>query len=256
MDIGRYFRFHINRGPQNRLSGAVSEFLNFLRTDDDNSIYGFRGLIRGNTKVAESETEPWREDLIKAAEVLGEPYFRRIEKALPLTIYMYGDRYTWYTGHGGPSHMALNVMPMSERHPRILNQRPKWMTWEPVYNEQKTPADRIYVVLHEFGHVLAFHLLPKVKGRFGIRRYTHCAFNAMLGESSPTLYGKINQIEDFAESFALYVMAPLWLKTFFPQRYEALKVVMGTEYRSDWTLPQWAVRRLALPWIVNESYET
>jgi len=55
-------------------------------------------------------------------------------------------------------------------------------------------------------------------------------------ESEPTFYGRERGIhEDFADTFALYVMFPEYLKN-FPGRYEVMEDILGKEYVGNYMM--------------------
>lgn len=117
-------------------------------------------------------------------------------------------------------------------YPRAINLRasatelPDWMTWEPFPKDGYTEEERIFVALHEFAHRYdeSMSLRSRIDNIFEI-------------EPSPTLYGCANGYdEDFADTFALYVMFPDYLKP-FSLRYKVVKNIVGREYDMTFKMP-------------------
>lgn len=104
-----------------------------------------------------------------------------------------------------------------------------------------TDEEILYVFLHEMGHAFDYSR--------GEETWSNSKFYQWIleKEKSPSLYAyyhrtdsglvkldKINPIEDFAESFAFYVLLPDYLKKNFPLRYDWFKNIVfdGIEYES------------------------
>lgn len=89
--------------------------------------------------------------------------------------------------------------------------------------KQSRERDNIRTILHEIGHAVDYSLDPS---------------GPMLSEElhnnkyRPTRYSGKNQYEDFAESFALYILSPGYMLSKSEARYEFMrdKVFLGKEY--------------------------
>lgn len=75
------------------------------------------------------------------------------------------------------------------------------------------------VVVHEFGHIVGDMKTPRNTDMYS------AFFSAILSSEpiGPTNYSRRYYKEDFAESFAIYVLAPKILKDGYPLRYEFFK---------------------------------
>ncbi|MEX2145113.1 MAG: hypothetical protein WD712_01930 [Candidatus Spechtbacterales bacterium] len=92
----------------------------------------------------------------------------------------------------------------------------------------KDPTNVIAVTLHELGHAIDHRLAPGRAMFQGLRQ----------NRSFPTAYAKTNALEDFAESFFMYIMYPEYLKKHATARYRFLKnnVFNGFEYKNSYPL--------------------
>ncbi len=154
----------------------------------------------------------------------------------------------WYTGRYDfwENKIKINITPDPE-HP---------FPFEYISENGYGKEEIVYVFLHEMGH----------GWDWGSRGESLVSFSEtykgiLEKEKSPSLYpyyhhneeGKlekrdeINEIEDFAESFAHYVFLPEYLKKNFPLRYEWFNtnVFSGVEY--DESTPSSIVARLTEP---------
>lgn len=131
----------------------------------------------------------------------------------------------WYTAH--PNDINLHAS---------ATNLPDWLIWEPFPKDGYTEEERIWIALHEFAHRYdeSGGLHPRIRSIFET-------------ESSPTFYGCImGYSEDFADTFALYVMFPDSLKP-FPLRYKVVKNITGREFDSRFSMPNSIRSKLAVP---------
>ena len=196
--------------------------------------------------------EAWARSIKKAATMLPKSFAERIG----VTEWGFrADSWDWVTGNPG----LINLTPSKEK--------PDWMIWEPFNQNGFTEAERVYVALHEIGHFYSlgselnildtYHFesggeafwawntkqkMPVLKSTFYISRVA----NGVLEEKS-TLYGReMGREEDFAETFALYVMWPEYLKQNFYLHYLVMKKIFGKEYEPEYPLPSSVKSRLAV----------
>lgn len=112
---------------------------------------------------------------------------------------------------------------------------PYWLTWEPFPKDGYTEEERIWVALHEFAH-----------------RYQFSSNGELLNaedfgtEPPTTLYGCISGIENFPDTFALYVMFPKQLER-FPLSYNGIKDILGREYEAKFQMPNSVASKLTDP---------
>lgn len=124
-----------------------------------------------------------------------------------------------------------------------ITELPDWLTWEPFPKDGYSEEERIWIALHEFAHRyqgVADRGSIKDKDAFGT-------------EPPTTLYGCSSGIEDFADTFALYVMFPKQLKI-FPLRYNEVKDILGREYEAKFQMPNSVASKLTDPKDGCEKY--
>ena len=104
----------------------------------------------------------------------------------------------------------------------------------PLRSEEITSA-YVFTVLHEIGH-----LYGRIKHYYVFEKLYNGDNLRVDSEQVPTRYVKAraSKREDFAESFALYVLWPEYLKQNFPQRYVEIRKLVKTEFpSSDFKMP-------------------
>lgn len=198
--------------------------------------------------------EAWARSIKKAAMILPKSFI----ESIGITEWEFrADSWDWVTGNPG----LINLTPSKEK--------PDWMIWEPFNQNGFTEAERVYVALHEISHLYSFggeliilntyHFESggeafwawDTKRRMLILEstfYIHWVLKGVLEDES-TLYGReMGRAEDFADTFALYVMWPEYLKTNFPLHYLVIKKILGKEYKSEYPLPNSVKSRLAVRW--------
>ena len=69
----------------------------------------------------------------------------------------------------------------------------------------------------------------------------------LVFEPESTLYGKVRgRGEDYAETFALYILWPEYLKANFPMHYQIAQDTLGREYKSVYPMPSSIKSRLTV----------
>lgn len=133
-------------------------------------------------------------------------------------------------------------------HSITINQTPKFNNFYGKgheWNNGFLRATKLYVVMHELGHAYddsngrkpAMSLYSSViKKNADLGQHRLWAFIDFLAEMPPTKYpfsycdDDFNFTEDFADTFALYVIWPSTLKN-FPMRHVFLKTIFGKKYK-------------------------
>lgn len=220
-----------------------------------------------------AEIDKWVDSIKVAVSLLPEILFRQIAEANRLfkegkkiDIYFYIDNRTWETAYGDrDGSVGINLAPSIVR--------PEWMTWEPLLYNGFSAEERIFVVLHEIFHVYDFslgilgeHFSPRL-GNLGFRDFSEIEKELIRKnfpvyyfdispvwilhavesiERPPTLYAvEKGSTEDFAESGALYVMWPEYLKRGnILIRYRVMQNLLGREYYSVYEMPESVKSRL------------
>lgn len=138
---------------------------------------------------------------------------------------------------------AVNLRPSA-------TELPYWLTWEPFPKDGYSEEERIWVALHEFAHRYN-------KGKlllYNEKLYWRLVDSFKL-ESPTTFYGCDSEAEDFADTFALYVMFPEQLKK-FSIRYGVVKDILGLEYGTNFQMPNSVASKLTDPINGCRNYET
>lgn len=125
---------------------------------------------------------------------------------------------------------------------------PYWLIWEPFPKDGYTEEERVWIALHEFAHRYNKDTALSSDEKLYLK-----LVDAFRIESPTTFYGCVSGEEDFADTFALYVMFPEQLKR-FPLRYEAIKILLGREYNPVFQIPNSVKSKLADPAIGCEQY--
>ena len=183
----------------------------------------------------EQEIERWKSAICKAADMLPSEFFKEIIKEtgnVNVSWTFIIARKDWAVGFTSLRSVYINLL---SNYKNI----PKWLSWEPFRKNGLTEPERVFVALHEIGHLSG--------GSFDWTSYSQYQGISEENENAATLYGKERgEVEDFAESFALYVMWPEYLKENFPKHYEAIKKVFVREYESVYPMPNSIKSRLTV----------
>ena len=92
------------------------------------------------------------------------------------------------------------------------------------YNPHLNREETMFYVLHELAHIDLNMILD---------------FSGLIGpEPFPTEYAEKNVFEDFADSFAIYIVYPEYLKNNFPKRYRFMRTLLRQEYEQLYPTPQ------------------
>lgn len=172
--------------------------------------------------------EKWVESILKAAAMLPEIFLEEVGTQIWRFRINADD---WVTGNPG----LINLLPSEEK--------PGWMNWEPFIENGFDEAEMIFVALHEIGHMYNFG------SKLNILNTSLDFIRVELGvlETEPTLYGKaMGQDEDFAESLALYILWPEYLKKNFPLHYGVIRTILVREYKAVYPMPSSIRSRLAV----------
>lgn len=176
----------------------------------------------------------WIQAFEKAVILLPESFFERIGETSWMFLINQDDWGTAYAGAGGG---VVNLLPSLER--------PDWMTWEPFPVNGYSQEEMMFTALHELGHVYD----EKVRGVEKMRGVS------VTFEGESTLYGHtMGPAEDFAETFALYVLWPEYLKDNFPRHYGLVKTILAREYKSVYSMPESVTSRLTVKGHVANSH--
>lgn len=194
--------------------------------------------------------EKWVISIRKAADMLPEAFLEKFGKQ---KWHFRINNDDWTTGNPG----LINLLPSREK--------PEWMTWEPFVENGFEESEMVFVALHEMGHMFSrgheLNFLDinhyKVNGKASwvwyskrkelvleVPSYFDMILSGVL-ERPVTLYGKVmGRDEDFADTFALYVLWPEYLKENFPMHYVVVKNILGREYKSTYPMPSSVTLRL------------
>lgn len=175
--------------------------------------------IKPNSAWLKKRENRWIQSFREVATILPESFFEEIGQT-SWTFFISQD--DWMTAYPG----GINLLPSSSS--------PSWMLWESFPANGYSQEEMMFVALHEFGHVYddlgsslaSWAIPPKVQ---------------------TTLYGRVmGSTEDFAESFALYVLWPEYLKENFPKHYGIIKKILGREYEARYFMPNSIRSRLTV----------
>lgn len=140
-----------------------------------------------------------------------------------ITVIFYVDTSSVYRGWTKPwlDEIHINLMPFA-----FFTNRKEWEACciftvrDPTFGINGIKRDFFtddeveFVVLHEIGHIYGTW-----------KKATYTKFKKAK-EVSPTLYGQVDgRHEDFADTFALYILWPSYLKQYFPLHHEAMKTI-------------------------------
>lgn len=117
--------------------------------------------------------------------------------------------------------------------------------WEHFATNGYTHLERVTVLVHEFGHLVDFHVLTWEQ---------RAAFNDVrrAEPESVTSYGDTERAEDFADTFAFYVLWPDYLERYYPKRYAIMYDIFGgITHESRDAMPSSVQARLPHPWPLN-----
>ncbi len=171
------------------------------------------------------EIAKWKSAVQKAAGMLPRELFDKIGT---VSWGFFVDRDDWAIAWAGPP-IIINLLPN-------CTNLPEWLTWEPLGKNGPTKPTRISIALHEIGHL--YHIKSGLLDR---------SLDWIPEENKVTLYSKERGVyEDFAETFALYVMWPEYLKENFPKHYDVIKKILVREYKSVYPMPSSIKSRLTV----------
>lgn len=191
---------------------------------DDLGIYPLTHRKREPGKNSELDREAcllqvskWAPAIWKSLELLPESYFQRIQQRYSRGRHRpLADKETlefWFYRHDDSNRTRIAQTIVNQVQIFILEANAK-------SNANFTLPQSMFYILHELGHV---------------RIWSDDFSRQVAGEASPQLRVPIiNDDEDAAESFALYIMAPDYLKELHPKRYRYMRRVLGQEYQQDY----------------------
>ena len=171
------------------------------------------------------EVDRWKRAIRKAAGMLPPEFFKQTGK---ISWKFFIDRNDWVTAYASFSTIDINLL-------SNYKDPPLWMTWEPLGKDGLLESEMIFVSLHEMAHIYIYRDELNILDEMGVVNKAWTEWNK---EEETTLYGKERgQAEDFAETFALYIMFPEQLKKYFPLHYGVIKNILATEYESMYLMP-------------------
>lgn len=177
--------------------------------------------VKPNPSWLKKRESRWIQAFEKVVVILPESFFEKIGET---SWAFFVDQYDWGTASPG----NVNLLPSSVR--------PDWMKWEPLSVNGYSQEEMMFVALHELGHMCSMGWVVPFEGE-------------------TTLYGRHEgTTEDFAETFALYVMWPEYLKENFPGHYEAIKTILVREYKTVYPMPDSIISRLTVKGHVANSH--
>jgi hypothetical protein len=101
----------------------------------------------------------------------------------------------------------------------------RWISVYPVTGVQLTPADILTTLIHEVGHNVYANMqgdnLPLADQWVRLH---------LEGPGFVSDYARTNELEDFAESYQNYVLAPGWLQQASPAKYEFMRAHVFNSY--------------------------
>lgn len=269
------------------INGRYLSFNNKVACDTRDKKSSARCLPRQQQK---QEIVKWKNAIQKAANMLPREFFK---KTGTISWGFFVNRNYWATAYAGLT-IDINLLSNYEN-------PPQWMTWEPFRKNGLTETERVFIALHEMGHLSGGFLdllyVYQFQGiawwnndRFEAISSIHCsesdffsedikvfegyiyykgmsfvvgdkkkycrvydAFDKNFAKKIPlenetTLYGKeMGSVEDLAESFALYIMWPEYLKKNFPEHYTAINKTLMREYPTRDCMPESIITRLSVP---------
>lgn len=204
----------------------------------------------------QQEIARWKSAIRKAADMLPPEFF---EEVGPVSWRFFINRDTWTTAYAGYP-IGINLLSDYEN-------LPEWMTWEPFRKNGLSEVEMIFVALHEMAHNYSYGLdefyvldeerieyqtwakwsWDKKTKQFILSSGTEKISMMVAKEGEVTLYGKtMGRIEDFAETFALCVMWPEYIKDNFPIHYDVIKNILVIEYESVYPIPASIKSKLAV----------
>lgn len=205
----------------------------------------------------DKEIKRWENSIRKAVDNLPEEF---LEKIGPVRWRFYINQKDWATAFAGSNDVYINLL-------SNYIDVPEWMTWEPFRKDGLNSAEMEWVALHEMAHIYNpwgddFAFLRgenkeeytawsewswnKSTKRFVLLSGIDFISIPVLKEKETTLYGKQSPGENFADTLALYVMWPEYLKSNFPLQYGAIKEILVREYESRYPMPSSIETRLTV----------
>ena len=187
------------------------------------------------------EIAKWKSAIRKAVDMLPREFFGKVGT---VSWRFFINRDDWTTAYAG---FPIKINLLSD-----YENPPEWMTWESLRKNGLSEVERIFVALHEMAHIYSFgyeldaldekHAEYQTWAQWDWNKNTKQFilssgikenYVVVAKESEVTLYGKARgRVEDFAETFAMYVMYPEYLKENFPKQYEIIKGILVVEYES------------------------
>ncbi|OGN02584.1 MAG: hypothetical protein A2651_00180 [Candidatus Yanofskybacteria bacterium RIFCSPHIGHO2_01_FULL_42_12] len=198
--------------------------------------------------------DDWVGSIKKAANMLPGPFLREVGTQ---TWRFRINTNDWVTGNPG----LINLLPMP------ITEGPGWMNWESFNENGFEESERVFVALHEMGHMYSFGRELNILDIYRIESQGQAFWgwdgtnNVPIIESTPRVYWVVDGAmegevtlysreqgrgEDFAETFALYVLWPEYLKDNFPIHYGIIKNILVQEYEPMYPMPSSIKSRLAV----------
>ncbi|MBI2065084.1 MAG: hypothetical protein HYT62_03480 [Candidatus Yanofskybacteria bacterium] len=174
----------------------------------------------------------WESAIKEAVSILPAQFVDEIGE---LSFCFYINQYTWETAHPRGNIVFINLSPSIKR--------PKWMNYETLPLNGFTREEMIFVAIHEIAHIYSLFPPEDLFSRFiysgqysDILWWKHDREELFSSEGSPTFYGRaLGTEEDFADTLALYVMFPEYLKN-FPVRYSIINNILKKEYAGAYSM--------------------
>ncbi|MBI4087438.1 MAG: hypothetical protein HY434_01245 [Candidatus Liptonbacteria bacterium] len=172
------------------------------------------------------EMKRWQRAVQKAAALLPKTF---LEAVGPVEVLFYMDQSIWETAHPersftGENFILINLKPSG-------NEKPEWMTWEPFPYDGFKESEMVWITIHEMKHLYD-------KTNLGFETWNKAIFEERFFEEGfSTAYGRaMNLLEDSADSFALYVLWPDYLKP-LSKHYAGNMKLLGREYAPFMDMP-------------------
>jgi hypothetical protein len=182
-------------------------------------------------KQQKQEVAGWKNAIRKAADMLPREFFKETGT---IGWKFFVDRDDWTTAYAG---FPIDINLLSN-----YTYPPEWMVWEPYGKNGLSETERMFIALHEMGHISSW----------GLNWLIYDYQIQVAKEGGLTLYGKARgEGEDFAESFALYVMWPEYLKENFPRHYAIINKILKKEYKTYYCIPESMKTRLTVSFETN-----
>ena len=189
-------------------------------------------LPRPDPEWVSEEIEKWRFRILLSVKVfLTEDFLDElvVKNNGPIKFLFYIDRRAWNNGLIvlEDNVICINLWPSRKR--------PDWMTWAKVV-EDISEAEMMAFIFHEIGHI--YSISGEEFDEF---------YKDNVGENVPTRYAQhLGKREDFADSFALYIMWRKYFSDNFHKRYLVMKNIIGVEHPSPYLMPISIIVRLTV----------